>query len=141
MPHVSRGRMKQDSREKIHRGFFRLVTAMHGTIRPEQFLRELLTPTETVMLTKRLAALVMLCRGYSGYKVHTALKVSPSTTTRLRRRLDDGAFPYIELAFRGYRKKRAVQSDNFLDVLERLLLMGMPPRCGRGRWKFLFDKK
>ncbi len=140
MPHVSRGRVKQDSLEKIRAGFFRLVTTAHGQKNPERFLRELLTPTETIMMAKRLAALVMFCRGYSGYKVKTALKLSPSTAARLRARLDDGAFPCLEMKFRGYHQRRAGKSENFLDALERFVLMGMPPRCGRGRWKFLFDR-
>lgn len=133
--------MKREALEKIHRGFFRLVTAAGGRKNPEQFLRELLTPTETLMITKRLAALVMLCRGYSGYKVCMALKISPSTAARLRTQLDDGVYSHVETTFRGYRKKRAGTSDDFLDTLFRFLLMGMPPRCGRGRWKFLFDKR
>lgn len=133
--------MKQETLEKIHKGFFRLVTAAGGRKNPERFLRELLTPTETVMLAKRLAALVMLCRGYSGYKVRMALKISPSTAACLRTKLDAGAFSGLEMTFRGYRKRRAGMSDGFLDAIFRFLLMGMPPRCGRGRWKFLFDKR
>lgn len=106
------------------------------------FLNDVLTPTERIMIAKRLAAVVMLCRGYSGYKVRMALKLSPSTITRLRAELDKGAFPYLESLFESTRSKQQKrEAEDFWDVLYKFILMGMPPRVGRGRWKFLFEEK
>ena len=120
----------------MHEGLFRLVASIHDRKTTKSFLGELLTSTEMIMIAKRLAGLVMLCRGYSGYKVRMVLKVSPSTVIRLREQLDSGAFPYLETAFRGNRKKR--ETEDFFDVLYKFILMGMPPRVAKGRWKYVF---
>jgi hypothetical protein len=64
------------------------------------------------------------------------LKISPSTVKRLREQLDEGAFPYLETTFRGYRKKK--EMENFFDGLYKFILMGMPPRVAKGRWKYVF---
>ncbi|TSC57391.1 MAG: hypothetical protein Greene041679_336 [Parcubacteria group bacterium Greene0416_79] len=104
------------------------------------FLNDVLTPTERLMIAKRLAAIVMLCREYSGYKIHTVLKVSPSTVARLKTRLEEGAFPYLAKLFRGPQEiKQKKEASDFWDALYTFILMGMPPRVGKGRWKFLFE--
>ncbi len=142
MSHVSRRRLKQKTYEKVHNTFLELMAFPREKKRAHLFLTDVLTRTERLMLAKRLAVIVMLCRGYSGYKIRTALKVSPSTTTRLAAALHKGAFPYLEKLFHYKRTapwKR--EAEDFWDTLYKVLLMGMPPRCGRGRWKFLFEEK
>ncbi|TSC83393.1 MAG: hypothetical protein G01um101417_639 [Parcubacteria group bacterium Gr01-1014_17] len=122
--------------------FVRLMMFPREAKNAREFLGDVLTPTEQQMIAKRLAVIVMLCRGYSGYKIRAALKVSPSTTTRFSAQLENGMFPYLEHLFRGTRSvRREKEADDFWDALYKVVLMGMPPRVGRGRWKFLFEDR
>lgn len=142
MSHISRKKLRKKTFQSVEDTFFRLMSFPREAKKSRAFLADVLTPTERLMLAKRLAAIVMLCRGYSGYKIRAVLKVSPSTMTRLNRQLNEGAFPYLEMLFRGTRSvKRVKEAEDFWDVLHKFILMGMPPRCGRGRWKFLFCEK
>jgi len=122
--------------------FIRLMAFPRTQEKARLFLNDVLTSTERLMIAKRLATIVMLCREYSGYKIHTVLKVSPSTVARLKTRLEEGAFPYLAKLFRGPQQTRhEKEAGDFWDALYAFILMGMPPRCGRGRWKFLFEEK
>jgi uncharacterized protein YerC len=142
MSHVSRRQLKRKVLGKVRNTFLELVAFPRDKKNAHLFLSDVLTQTERTMIAKRLAVIVMFCRGYSGYKIRKALKVSPSTTTRLSAALHKGAFPYLEKLFRYKRtKKWEREAEDFWDTLYKVLLMGMPPRCGRGRWKFLFENK
>ncbi|MEK7600936.1 MAG: Trp family transcriptional regulator [Patescibacteria group bacterium] len=79
----------------------------------------LLTPTETTMLAKRLAMIVMLERGDSSYHISRSLRVSDSSVQRFRRMLDAGLFKPV---VRELRKK----NRSLLDVLELILSAGLP---------------
>ena len=142
MPHVSKRKLKQKTFWSVRDNFIGLMAFPRGAEKTQQFLSNILTPTERLMLAKRLAVIVMLCRDYSGYKIRMALKISPSTVTRLRTQLENGVFPYLELLFRGTRlTPHKKEASDFWDALYKFVLMGMPPRCGKGRWKFLFEEK
>ncbi len=136
MPHVSKKRLKRDIFERVGDNFIKLMSFPRKEGKARLFLNDVLTPTERLMIAKRLAVIVMLCRGYSGYKIYTALKVSPSTVSRLQTQIEGGAFPYLAQLFGGSQKKEA---HAFWDALYKFI-KGMPPRVGRGRWKFLFEQ-
>ena len=141
MPHISKRRLKQETFRSMKKSFTNLMAAPRNPRLTQLLLNDVLTATERIMLAKRLAAIVMLCRGYSSYKIHMVLKLSPSTVARLEARLENGAFPYLESLFRGSRSKKLLkEAENFWDSLFKIILMGMPPRAGKGRWKFLFEK-
>ena len=141
MPHVSQKRLKQETFRSMRNSFINLMAAPRNPHLTQMLLNDVLTATERVMIAKRLAAIVMLCRGYSVYKIHMVLKLSPSTVAILERRLENGAFPYLDSLFRGTRsKKLRKEAENFWDSLYKIILMGMPPRTGKGRWKFLFEE-
>lgn len=141
MPHVSQRRLKQETFQSMRKSFTNLMAVPRNPRLTQLLLNDVLTATERVMIAKRLAAIVMLCRGYSAYKIHMVLKLSPSTVARLEAQLENGAFPYLESLFRGSRSKKLhKEAENFWDSLFKIILMGMPPRTGKGRWKFLFDK-
>ena len=142
MPHVSQKTLKPQVFRKMSDGFMRITAALGKESNARSFLGELLTDTERVMLAKRLAAIVMLCRGYSGYKIRIALKLSASTVARLQGHMENDTFPYLERLFgKARRSKKRQATEEFWDALDKFLLMGMPPRVGRGRWKFLFKDR
>ena len=77
------------------------------------------------MFAKRLAIVLLLEKGLPQHVISDELKVSTSTVTRISLGIDKGKYNDI-LKMSG---KMSV-----LEILERIILMGMPPRVGRGRW-------
>lgn len=56
------------------------------------FLSSVITATEKTMLTKRLAAILMLHHGYSSYSVEKILRISPTTANKYRARFQSGDY-------------------------------------------------
>ncbi|HEC30756.1 MAG TPA: response regulator transcription factor [Candidatus Yonathbacteria bacterium] len=93
MPHVSSQKVNDKVLNKIYNILFSAITDK-GVSKKQQELAfgELLTPTEKVMLGKRLAAVSMLSQGFSSYQVCKALKLSPTTVSVFQIRLSRGGF-------------------------------------------------
>ena len=100
------------------------------------FFTELLGPEEKVMLTKRLAAVVMFIEGNSSYRVWQLLEMSPSTAEVIRRDFETGRYDNIVMIF----TKNKSDYRKFWETLDVILRAGMPP-MGRGRWKSVFNQK
>ena len=100
------------------------------------FFTELLGPEEKVMLTKRLAAVVMFIEGNSSYRVWQLLKMSPSTAESIRRDFETGRYDNIATIL----TKNKTDYRKFWETLDVILRAGMPP-MGRGRWKSVFNQK
>lgn len=96
----------------------------------ETFLDELFGVEEKIMLSKRLAAIVMCIEGNSSYKIWKKLKLSPSTSERIHYNYKSGAYRHIEKIF----KEKPNDFKRFSNMLEIILNAGMSPR-GKGRWK------
>lgn len=109
-----------------------LADIINKTSSPKEirwFLNELLTPTERIMLSKRLALMFMLKKGYSFSAIQKTLKVTPQTVLRFWHKTKKPSY------------KAAVQKisedkpgKNFWKELEELLFF-LPPKHGPGRWK------
>jgi len=82
------------------------------------------------MLIKRLAIVFMLEEGFSTYKISKTLKVSDATVRSIRHHYKQNEFNSVL----GVVGKSKFDYKKFLEVLDILLLAGMPPR-GRGRWQ------
>jgi uncharacterized protein YerC len=83
MPHVSRHAPTKKISDKI---FERMLEAMttKGSLRDRQnFILDMLTPTERIMLSKRFAVVYMLTKGYSFSDIQETLRISPSTINRI----------------------------------------------------------
>jgi len=128
MPHISRKRVKKNIFKRMTNEFINTISGLKTRDDISGFLRELLTPTERVMLAKRLAIIMMLKRGYSFRAIEKALKVSPSTSSRFWKMTKTQPFDVI---MKGIKTKE--EKKKFWEEIERLLRMGLPPR-GRGRW-------
>ena len=120
MTHVSKQKMRPGTSVQIKKNFFSVVMAP----RNRRILESLLTPTETLMLAKRLGILVMLEQSHSSYRIEKTLKVSISTVVRLDRARQAGVFNPIRKAFG--------QQDtlSFSEHLELILAAGMPSIAG-----------
>jgi uncharacterized protein YerC len=133
MVNISKRRLKPHFERTIIQQLVDHVSRVRGR-RSSEFLSEFLTPTERIQLGKRITAILMLLEGYSFTQIEKALEISPTTVVKLWQELKDGKFPTISaMCTFG----RTVHERSALDALLSVLAKGLPPRAGKGRWKFL----
>lgn len=101
-----------------------------------RFLDDLLSPTEKLMLSKRLMAAVLLQRGYSGGVVCRVLKMSKTTVWLLQRELVKSGEGYRKVFDRFFREARG---QRILAAIERFLdAVTLPVKGSKSsmrRWK------
>jgi uncharacterized protein YerC len=131
MPHVSSKKINEKIYHKIFSQLANVVSQTQSH-QAEALLMSILTETEQMMLSKRLAAAVMYSEGYSPYTVTKTLVVSPSTAARLHLAYEVGAYNGVLDIL----KKDQKQKEEFWTSLEVLLRLGMPS-MGKDRWKHL----
>jgi uncharacterized protein YerC len=131
MPHVSSQQVNTQVLKKLYELFFASITSRRHTLKLQrEFFNELLTPTEKVMLAKRLTAIALLARGAAPYHVGRALKLSPTTTGKLLEKLDRRDFKHIVQFDKEQRK------GDLVHYLENLMLSPLPP-YGKSWWRVL----
>lgn len=84
MPHVSKFKLSKKSEEQLKRTLdliFSKLTKEHET---RSFLTSLLSPTEKLMLAKRLAIIILLNEGFSQTEIAGALHVTRETVSRVQ---------------------------------------------------------
>ncbi len=91
MPHVSKKQLDEKTLGELDRYLFTLMRNTGSKTRTD-IMQELLTPTEKLMIAKRIGVLYLLRQGQSPYQVHAVLGVSPSTVERFQNALHKGAY-------------------------------------------------
>lgn len=133
MVHISKKRVKKETFIKIGEQLAEFVSGLKTIQNTRILLEALLSEPERVMLAKRLAAVVMLGRGYSFAQISGSLKVSESTVVNIWKKMKKGQLSPLENYF-----KKAGRKGDFWTNLEKFLNFGLPPR-GRGRWAWFFN--
>lgn len=129
MPHISKQKIEAKEFDRLYKQLVSIISPKKAT-EADRVLGDLLTETEQVMLTKRLAAILMLAEGLSLYKVSETLGLSTSTVDRMYRSYNDGA--YSDLLSVLWKRKR--DKEEFWELIS-LLSRGGLPSMGRDRWK------
>ena len=127
MTHVSKKKLHSGATYEIVDVFAKMLCGLRGK-EGERFLGELFTRTEVVMLSKRLAMILLIEAGYTDWTIHTRLRVSMSTVQRIRKASDAGAFRHIQ----GMQKRKR-EREALWNFVERVASGGLPPRGAR--WK------
>ena len=96
MPQVSKYPLSRNTEFRLYKLFWETIATLNNSVKAEEFFNDLLTPTEKIMLSKRLAIAVMLIRGYDYSTIRSTLKVSPSTVGSISL--------WLKYSGRGYRK-------------------------------------
>jgi len=136
MPKVSRNPLSREMQQETMRAFIQTLVKISDDVLLRRFLDDLLSPTEKLMLSKRLMAAVLLQRGYSGGAVSTALKMSKTTVWLIQRELVKSGEGYRTVFDRFFRESRG---QRILDAIERFLnAITLPVKGSRSsmrRWK------
>lgn len=102
MTQVSKNPLSPKIKRDIEEAFWWILANLQKEEEVKNFLNDFLSPTERVMLVKRLAIAVLLLRGYTYKNIREVLKVSYPTINHIQRWLSGGGRPGLP-AGRGYR--------------------------------------
>ncbi|MDO8659548.1 MAG: Trp family transcriptional regulator [Candidatus Parcubacteria bacterium] len=131
MPHISSKKLEKKQLQKLYDEFSVALEKSAKKSWVKFFLNDLLTKTEKIMLAKRFAVIYLLSQDVPPSYIADALCMSPTTIFRMSLKYDIGKYSYLLRAIKN-------ESKDIWKILEKILQAGLPPRAGRGRWKFLY---
>lgn len=94
MPKVSRNIPKEETLRRMREALIRAFVSITDKGLLEKFVRDLLTPSELVMIAKRLMASILLQKGYAQSAICATLKLSRTTVNTIQRELLKGGDGY-----------------------------------------------
>lgn len=137
MSQVSKKYIKQEKLNKIFSLFFDLVTSVKNKNEADITISELLTPTEKVMLAKRITCFYLILKDIPNREIADLLKLSTSTVCYLKHTLNNLILLKKFLSKRLFSEK--IQNI-FIDILTDIFY-GMPRKGANwGVQKQTYDK-
>ena len=135
MPRVSRKLLSEKYQERLWGTLLKAFSSLRDQKALAELLHDLLTPTERLMLSKRLAAAMLLEKGYSFVNIAEALHLSTATIGVVKQALRRSGKGYRKVLHILYlhereelsRKQRAQDRAERIDAFLRSLL---PPMKG-----------
>ena len=121
MVNVSKNILDSRLQKALYEQLSELVIANRTKKDAARMLFELLSPTERLMLAKRLAVIGMLTQEYSTYTIANTLKVSVATVLRVQRDIEKKSLEHIVKIFR-----RKTGRARLLSTVELLVTLGFP---------------
>jgi uncharacterized protein YerC len=123
MPHVSKKLLEKNKYLEINKQLYKNIDSLVRNGKTTLVVNELLTKTEKLMLSKRLAIIVLIDKGETIYAIENSLKVSPSTVARISKNYEAGEFDQLLKELRSY--------EGLWYQLSKIV----PPKVGRDRFK------
>ncbi|OGI61086.1 hypothetical protein A2814_01980 [Candidatus Nomurabacteria bacterium RIFCSPHIGHO2_01_FULL_38_19] len=131
MPHISSKKLKKEQLQKLYNEFGIALEKSARKSWTKFFLGDFLTRIEKIMLAKRFAVIYLLSKEVPSSYISEALFMSPTTISRMSLKYNTGKYSSLLKVIRR-------EDKNIWGILEKILRAGLPPRAGRGRWKFLY---
>lgn len=131
MPHISSKKLKKETLNRLYNEFGKAFEKSARKSKTKFFLGDLLTRTEKIMLAKRFAVIYLLSKEVLTSYIAESLGMSYTTVYRMSLKYDVGKYSSL---LRTIEQEKA----DIWTILEKILRAGLPPRYGRGRWKFLY---
>ncbi|MFA5888958.1 MAG: Trp family transcriptional regulator [Candidatus Paceibacterota bacterium] len=130
MPHVSSKKINPALLEKLFNKLITVFSRAKDNKSMQSFIDEILTPTEKIMLAKRLAIILMLSGKTPIHKIADTLMVSPTTVIKMSLEIEVGKYNSILNISKN-------EKDDIEKIIWNILTVGgiMPPKIGRKYWK------
>lgn len=122
---ISRRYLNKDLENHIFDLFLKAIVNIRNKEDAENFIEDLLYPTERIMLIKRLAIAILLVKGFTYDAIDDALKVSRSTIMNVSIWLKHGKKGYRDVINKIIEGQKR---EEFMDKIEELLLKLSPPK-------------
>lgn len=135
MTQVSKYPISKAIADRIFEVFLKAIVDIRSKEEADQFISDLLTPTEKVMLAKRLAIAFLLEKGYEYRTIQKIIRVSAPTITAVNIARQYGS--------KGYKKliRKILKEEKLMKLLDEAItkLLAMPAGLekGRGVWSYL----
>ena len=113
MPHISKQQVSENTKHLLERQFLAWIKEIAKN-NQEKILRELLSPTEQVMLAKRLLAILMILENIPTHDISSVLRISPSTVARFELKVDNRKYVHTHKWLSDKRRKNILRSFTFL---------------------------
>lgn len=138
MSQVSKYPVREEIYQHIFELFLTLFTKSFNPSYAENLLNELFTPTEKIVISKRLGIAVLLKKGYSYSAIQHILRVSKPTITNINNQLK-----YRKNGL-NYFTNEIINDErlaNYLDMVLETILKGFSKTKGSSVWKYLATEK
>lgn len=137
MPQVSKYPIAQDVYDRIFEIFFKTIADVRLPSDVRNFFDDFLTPTERIMLAKRLSIAVLLAKNYDYRAISKILRVSPATIAAVN--------VFYKYAGHGYKRVvekilREEKQEEFWNKIDDLLSETIPPK-GRNWYYWRKDRE
>jgi len=137
MTQVSKYPLKQEVFEKMFELLSKAIIDSSSKEKAESLLEDLLTPTEKIMLAKRLAIAVLLTKNYSYKAIQEILRVSSPTIAMVNLSLK-----YKGKGFKTFTEQLLKEEKNnkFWEKVQDLILGAMSNVKGGKSWRYLREE-
>lgn len=133
MRKVSRRYLDKQLAKHISSLFWKSIVDLKTPEEAEAFFKDLLSPTEELMLVKRLAIAILLAQGYTYDLIDDTLKVSRPTIMNVSYWLKSGGSGYQKAVSRILANKKR---EAILDTVEEIILkLSRPAAVGSIRYE------
>ena len=134
MTQVSKYPVSKDVYERIFDIFLKTVSGLYSKNKAGGFLKEFLTPTEQIMLSKRLAISFLLSKNYKYREITRILRVSTNTIMRVSFLNKNGKY-YKQTIDKIINDEKL--EDFWLNVGEKLTKVLASGKSKSGSWRYL----
>ena len=127
MTKVSKRLLNKNLEDRIFEVFVKTIVDLKDSKDVQNFMNDLLSPVERIMLVKRLAIAILLSKGYTYETIDETLKVSHPTIMKVSLGLKYGVNNGYKKVVDNFLKHK--KREESLDKIEELLLQISPPKA------------
>lgn len=138
MSQISKYPISKEIADRIFEVFLKTFVEIKSREDADQFISDLLTPTEKVMLAKRLAIAFLLEKGYDYRTIQKIIRVSAPTITSVNIVRQYGSEGYRKLVSKIIKEEKLIEF--FENAVSKLLSAPAALEKGSGTWSYLKDK-
>jgi len=138
MAQVSRYPLTKEVEERVFEILLKTIADLKKHQEIDEFLKDFLSPTERIMLAKRLAIAILLGKGYDYRQIREILKVTPGTIAAVNLKLKYAGKGYKKVVGKVLKEEKI---EKLLGKVNNVLEESLPPK-GRNwsewrkkRWK------
>lgn len=135
MTQVSKYPISTKIADRIFEIFLKTLVEIKSTNEADQFISDFLTPTEKIMLAKRLAIAFLLEKGYDYRTIQKIIRVSAPTITSVNTSRHYGSKGYKKLIEKILREEKLIHL--FENTISTLLSAPSSLEKGKGTWSYL----
>ncbi len=135
MSQVSKYPISKLVADRIFDVFIKTLVSVKNKNEADDFADDLFSPTEKIMLAKRLAIAFLLIKGYQYREISKVLRVSLGTIASVNLSLNHGKGSYRKILDRIAREENL--EEFFGKIVEKLLSLPAASSKGGGAWRYL----